>query len=84
MMGLGGALFESIEFADGQIKNPTFSTYRVPRLSDLPKIEIVQLNRTDLPSIGAGETPIIAIAPAIASAVYQATSIRCRSLPMKL
>jgi len=84
MMGLGGALFEQIEFAGGQISNPQFSSYRVPRMSDLPEIDVVLLDRKDLPSVGAGETPIIAIAPAVANAVAQATGQRCRSMPMML
>jgi isoquinoline 1-oxidoreductase len=84
MMGLGGALFESIQFADGVIKNGSFSSYRVPRMRDMPKLTIVQLNRTDLPAVGAGETPIIGLAPAIANAVAHATGVRCRSLPVKV
>lgn len=82
VMGLGGALFEQIEFANGKIANPSFSAYRVPRLADVPEIEIVLLDRPDLPSVGAGETPIIAVAPAIANAVDQAAGIRPRSLPL--
>jgi nicotinate dehydrogenase subunit B len=42
----------------------------------------VLLDRKDLPSIGAGETPIIAIAPAIAGAIFDATGLRLRSLPL--
>ena len=68
VMGLGGALFEAIEFADGQISNGTMAEYRVPRFKDIPPIEIVLLDRRDLPSAGAGETPIICVAPAIGSA----------------
>jgi isoquinoline 1-oxidoreductase len=82
MMGLGGALFESIEFEDDKIVNPHFSRYRVPRFSDLPVLETVLLDRKDLPSAGAGETPIVAVAPAIGNAVFQATGIRLVSLPM--
>jgi CO/xanthine dehydrogenase Mo-binding subunit len=84
VMGLGGALFESIRFENGRILNPRFSEYRVPRFSDLPKIEIVLVHRKDLPSTGAGETPIIGIAPAIGNAVFSATNTRLRSLPMTL
>ena len=65
MMGLGGALFEEIDFADGKILNPSFSDYRLPRFRDTPVLETVLLDRKDLPSAGAGETPIIAIAPAV-------------------
>ena len=82
VMGLGGALFEAIHFDAGHILNPRLSTYRVPRFSDLPAIEVILLDRKDLPSAGAGETPIIAVAPAIANAVFDATGRRLRSLPL--
>jgi isoquinoline 1-oxidoreductase len=82
IMGLGGALFEAIEFADGKIQNPRFSKYRVPRFSDTPELEVVLLNRKDLPSAGAGETPIIGIAGAIGNAIFAATGVRLRSLPL--
>jgi isoquinoline 1-oxidoreductase len=82
VMGLGGALFEAIEFANGRILNPRLSKYRVPRISDLPAIEVVLMDRKDLPSAGAGETPIMGIAPAIANALFQATGVRIRSMPI--
>ncbi len=82
LQGLGGALFEAIEFENGKIKNAAFSAYRLPRFSDTPELETVLLNRPDLPPIGAGETPIVCIAPAVAAAIFQATSVRPRSLPM--
>lgn len=82
VMGLGGALFEQIEFANGVIRNAAFSGYRVPRFRDAPRIEVVLIDRKDLSSIGAGETPIIAIAPAIGNAIFDATSLRLRSLPL--
>jgi isoquinoline 1-oxidoreductase len=82
VMGLGGALFEAIEFEEGKILNPRFSRYRVPRFRDTPHLEVVLLDRKDLPSAGAGETPIIGIAPAIGNAIFAATGIRHRSLPL--
>jgi CO/xanthine dehydrogenase Mo-binding subunit len=84
VMGLGGALTEEIKFRDGKITNASFSSYTVPRMADVPEMEIVLLNRTDIPSVGAGETPIIAIAPAIANAVFDATGQRLRSLPLRI
>lgn len=84
MMGLGGALFEAIEFENGRITNPAFSSYRVPRMSDMPELDIVLLDRRDLPAVGAGETPIIAIAPAVGNAIFHAVGIRCRSMPMQI
>jgi isoquinoline 1-oxidoreductase len=84
VMGLGGALTEEILFRDGKIANASFSQYQVPRMADVPEMDIVLVNRTDLPSVGAGETPIIAIAPAIANAVYDAVGARLRSLPLRI
>lgn len=82
MMGLGGALFESIAFQNGRIVTDRLSKYRVPRFSDMPQIDVVILDRKDIPSAGAGETPIVGVAPAVAGAIFAATGIRIRSLPM--
>ena len=69
VQGLGGALFEAVEFADGHLRNGTMEQYRVPRFRDTPVIETMLLDRRDLPSAGAGESSMIAVAPAIGSAV---------------
>ena len=82
-MGLGPALREEMQFEDGKILNAGFSGYKVPRFKDVPTIEVHLINKTDIPSAGGGETPIIAIAPAIANAVFAATGIRVRSMPMQ-
>jgi len=82
IQGLGGALFEAIRFDNGRILNPHFAQYRVPRFSDTPEIEVEMLDRKDLPSAGAGETPIVGLAPAVGNAIFAATGIRLRSLPM--
>jgi nicotinate dehydrogenase subunit B len=81
---IGGALFESIKFANGQILNPRFSLYRLPRFKDTPLIEVVLVNRLDVPSAGAGETPIVGLAPAAGNAIFNATGVRLRSLPLLL
>jgi nicotinate dehydrogenase subunit B len=81
-MGLGGALFERVEFAGGKISSNRLSRYRVPRFADMPVIESVLVDRKDLTSAGAGECPIIGIAPAVGNAIFDATGQRVRSLPM--
>ncbi len=82
VQGIGGAMFESIQFANGRILNPHFAQYRVPRFSDTPRIEIVLIDRKDLPSAGAGESGIIGLAPAVGNAIFAATGVRLRNLPM--
>jgi len=84
IMGLGPALREDMRFAEGKMRNAVFSRYLVPRLADVPKLDIHLLNRPDLESAGGGETPIIAIAPAIANAVFHATGRRIRQMPILL
>ena len=74
----GAAGYEAIEFADGRITNGRFGKYRVPRMRDLPKLDLFEIDRKDLPSVGAGETPIIAVAPAVANAIHHASGIRNR------
>jgi isoquinoline 1-oxidoreductase len=82
IQGLGGALFEAIEFENGRIKNAHFANYRVPRFRDVPEIEAILLDRKDIPSAGAGETPIMAIAPAVGNAIFDATGVRLNGLPL--
>jgi isoquinoline 1-oxidoreductase len=83
VQGLGGALFERVEFADGRLLNGSMEQYRVPRFKDVPPIEIELLDRRDLPSAGAGETPIVCVAPAIGSAV-RAFGTVAPELPVRL
>jgi isoquinoline 1-oxidoreductase len=84
VMGLGPALREEMRFEKGQMLSARFSKYLVPRFEDVPELDIELLNRPDLASAGAGETPIIAIAPAIANAVHNATGTRIREMPIRL
>ena len=68
VQGLGGALFEAIDFAEGRIRNGSMEQYRVPRFKDAPPIDVILLDRRDVPSAGAGEASMVCVAPAIGSA----------------
>jgi isoquinoline 1-oxidoreductase len=83
VQGLGGALFEAITFEDGRITNGSLARYRVPRFKDVPRIEMVLLDRKDQPSAGAGETPIVCVAPAIGAAARTFGTVR-PALPVSL
>ncbi|HEY4380810.1 MAG TPA: molybdopterin cofactor-binding domain-containing protein [Acidobacteriaceae bacterium] len=82
VQGIGGALFEAIQFSDGCIHNAHLADYRVPRFSDMPHVEIVLIDRKDLPSAGAGETGLVGLAPAVGNAIFAATGARLRDMPM--
>jgi CO/xanthine dehydrogenase Mo-binding subunit len=49
----------------------------------VPPIELVLLDRTDLPPAGAGECPIVALAPAVANGIFEATGERRRAMPLE-
>jgi len=83
IMGLGGALSEEIQFENGKILNAHFGGYRVPRFRDVPKIDVHLVPKNDIPAAGGGETPIIAVAPAVGNAVFAASGVRLRSMPMR-
>jgi CO/xanthine dehydrogenase Mo-binding subunit len=84
IMGLGPTLREEMMFQEGKMRNASYTKYLVPRFSDVPELDIHLLKRPDLASAGGGETPIIAVAPAVANAVFHATGVRVREMPIRL
>ena len=84
IMGMGPALREEMQFEKGKVLNAAFSNYLVPRAADVPELDVYLLDRPDQTSAGGGETPIIAIAPAIANAVFHATGKRIHQMPIRL
>lgn len=82
IQGIGGALWERIGFDHGIVRTWHLGQYPVPRFRDVPAIDVVLINRRDVPAMGAGEAPIMGMAPAIGAAIHQATGLRLRALPM--
>ena len=86
--GIGMALMEDVATEEGRITSLNFDTYRIPRMTDIPDMTgIIVENRDDHSLTGAkgiGEPAIELIAPAIAIAVYNATGIRTKSLPIRI
>lgn len=83
MMGISAALYEELRIKDGQITSTNFHEYPMASLKDTPEMEIIILEGDDQP-YGVGEPPLAPLASAIATAVFDATGIRLRSLPFKL
>jgi xanthine dehydrogenase molybdenum-binding subunit len=87
VQGIGWALNEEYLFDDqGRMQNPNYLDYRMPTALDVPMIDtiIVEVPNPAHPYgvRGVGETPIVAPPAAIASAVYGATGVRMRELPI--
>ena len=82
IMGLGTALFESNEFADGQITNANFSDYNIPAMDDMPEFLSHDLVEREGAQVqGLGETALPPVPPAIGNALYS-TGIHVTELPI--
>jgi isoquinoline 1-oxidoreductase len=84
IQGIGGALWERLEFDGRNQSTRRLSQYRVPRFRDVPDISVELIDRRDVTAVGAGESPITLPAPAIANALFSATGERKRSLPLAI
>lgn len=80
-MGLGYPLFEELRFKGGDVLDRNYGTYRLPRFSNLPKIETVIVKNDDLLPQGGGEPAIVPMGAVIANAVFDATGARLYRLP---
>jgi isoquinoline 1-oxidoreductase beta subunit len=81
--GLSAALYGEITIKDGAVEQGNFDTYNVVRLADTPKIEVYLALSGGKKWGGIGEPGTAATAPSVANAVYAATGVRARSLPLK-
>jgi isoquinoline 1-oxidoreductase beta subunit len=81
LFGLSAALMERMEFSDGGVKTDNFYNYELIRMSDVPEIEVNVLRSREKHG-GVGEPGVPPIAPAVANAVFNASGIRIRTLPM--
>jgi nicotinate dehydrogenase subunit B len=81
-MGLGYTLAEEVRFKDGVVLDTNFDTYRLPRFSEVPRIETVILDSPDLAPQGGGEPAIITTGAVVANAVFDAVGARVLQLPM--
>jgi nicotinate dehydrogenase subunit B len=81
IQGVSRALMEEVKFDSSGIKTLDWSSYPVIRFPDVPEIEIVLINRPEMPALGGGEPSSAPIAAAIANAIFDATGVRIREAP---
>ena len=85
--GIGMVLYEDVQYTDkGKIRNNSFMQYKIPNRMDIPKVRIeFESSYEKTGPFGAksiGELVIDTPCPAIANAVYNATGVRVRELPI--
>lgn len=79
--GLSAALKQSITVEQGRVMQRNFHEFDVMRMSDAPRIE-VHIVESNAPVCGVGETSLPPIAPAVTNAIFNATGVRVRALPI--
>lgn len=87
MQAMGHTLFEEMRYQDGQLLNPNLIDYRVPSFAELPEVfDTIILENGDGPgpfgAKGIGEGGVVAVAPAVGNAIYNATGVRLTDLPL--
>lgn len=83
VMALGAATMHEINFKDGMTVQKNFYEYRMPRINDIPPIE-VHIMENDADAGGVGEPGLPPFAPALTNAIYDLTGKRIRKLPFDL
>jgi isoquinoline 1-oxidoreductase subunit beta len=81
IFGLTAALHSEITLAKGRILQSNFNNYRMMRINEAPKIEVHLIRSAEAPG-GIGEPGTAAAAPALANALFDATGVRLRKLPI--
>jgi isoquinoline 1-oxidoreductase beta subunit len=81
LFGLTAALYGAITLKNGRVEQSNFHDYRPMRMNECPVVEMHLVKSTEAPG-GVGETPTSAIAPAVTYAIFAATGVRVRTLPI--
>ncbi|HEY5623336.1 MAG TPA: molybdopterin cofactor-binding domain-containing protein [Gammaproteobacteria bacterium] len=82
IQGVSRALLEEVQFDSSGVKSVDWMSYPVLRFREIPDVEMVLINRPGMPALGAAETPIVVVPAAIANAVFDATGVRFREIPL--
>jgi CO/xanthine dehydrogenase Mo-binding subunit len=82
VFGLTAALKESITFENGHVDQSNFHDFPILRMNEMPKIEVHLITSGEVPR-GVGEMGVPPIAPAVLNAIFAATGVRVRHLPVR-
>jgi isoquinoline 1-oxidoreductase beta subunit len=81
IFGLTAALHSQITLAKGRVQQSNFNDYRMMRINEAPSIEVHLVPSEEAPG-GIGEPGTVAAAPSLANALFAATGVRLRQLPV--
>lgn len=86
VQGIGFSIYEKLLIREGNVWSDNFRDYVIPTAKDLPQMETILVEEEDplgpFGAKGVGEPGLVATAPAIANAIYDAIGVRITDLPM--
>ena len=81
VFGWSAALYSGITLKEGAVEQRNFNDYRVLRLNQTPPIEVHLVASQEVPG-GIGETGTVMAMPSLTNAIFAATGVRLRTLPI--
>jgi CO/xanthine dehydrogenase Mo-binding subunit len=81
IQGTSRALMEEVDFDSAGVKNLNWNSYPIIRFREVPDVDIVLIDRREMPPMGGGEASSIATGAAIANAIFNAVGVRLRQAP---
>jgi nicotinate dehydrogenase subunit B len=81
---LGRTLHEETTFDRSRVTSVDWKTYPILSFSEVPVVQVALINQPKLPPMGAGEAATAPVAAALANAVFDATGVRLRRVPLNL
>jgi len=82
IQGVSRTLLEEVRFDAQGVKNLDWVSYLIATFRRVPDIQVVLLNRKEMPALGGGEPSTVPVPAAIANAVFDAVGVRVREIPM--
>ncbi|SEJ36106.1 Molybdopterin-binding domain of aldehyde dehydrogenase [Dyadobacter sp. SG02] len=83
VMGISAAIKGGIIFENGTCQQSNYHDYPILRMNEMPKVEVYIMENIDAPG-GVGEPGLPPVAPALGNAIFMATGIRLRNLPIDI
>ena len=81
---LGRALHEEVKFDKSHVTSVDWASYPILSFPEVPSLDVALIDRPSLPPLGAGEASTAPVAAALANAVFDATGVRLRRVPLRL
>jgi CO/xanthine dehydrogenase Mo-binding subunit len=80
---LGRTLHEEVKFDQSRVTSVNWATYPILTFPEAPAVEVTLIDRPNLPPLGAGEAATAPVAAALGNAIFDATGVRVRTVPIR-